>query len=790
MSPPRLRKSEQPILLRLVLGLYEFAASLKLAVILIFSLATVLATATLVESEYGTRAVQFALYGSWWFEVLGVLLAVNIFCAAVIRYPWKRHQTGFVITHIGLLTLMFGCLLNRVGGIDSQMPIFEDCTNSKAFLDSERLKMEIRDASKPEALTAATASADGATSDVNAAASAGDLASTDGKPADAKAKVIAMPFRGSPFNWSDLDQMRAWPSLSGRGFKGALGTLGTLPLRAIWRAAPIDRGVLYDDGGIRVEALDYLSNAQEVQVPRLRLRMSLPERTAMDANGRERAAPTTWTKVEDGNGDELVVHAATGVAAAQYPFGMGDRKSIGGGQVIFSMTGDAAELAAFLASAPDAAVGVDAPGQIVLFAKEQKFPIKVADHVDKGEFPLGETGVTVEIVKRLERATLQRGAQPGEVDWIEAPANAPVRPAVELRIRHGGADPERMLLLADWPELNVQARRLHVFGSYWVASEVEGAGGAPGTGAGNGAVPPAIGQGKQRIDVLQGPDQKLYYRYWNRREVVAAGELPADGQPIDAFTMRMGTIKLKTDRHLAAETPRRIVQAVPFDKTLVPTGAIRAARLRVTVDGHTEEFWVLGMPPGSGMFGPHPSERKQVAGQGRTVTISLPLDVFDIGLTVRLRDFERKLDPGTSQPSHYTSVVDFLDSKSLNPMQQNVVVTMNAPVDFTDAAGGKSYRLFQESFSGPYAPGEELYRQYEQLRDTRLNSAERDKVFVSVLTVNYSPGRGLVNAGCLLVVSGIITMFYMRAYFFKAKPKATLPSAAQQKARQRPLAPV
>jgi hypothetical protein len=339
-----------------------------------------------------------------------------------------------------------------------------------------------------------------------------------------------------------------------------------------------------------------------------------------------------------------------------------------------------------------------------------------------------------------------------------------------------------MLLIADWPELNVQARRLHVFGSYWVASDVEG--------AGNGAAAPAMGQGKQRIDVLQGPDQKLYYRYWNRREVVAAGELPADGEPIDAFTMRSGTLKFKTDRHLAAESPRRIVQPVAFDKTLEPTRAIRAARMRVTVDGHTEEFWLLGMPPGSGMFGPHPSERKQVAGRGRTVAVSLPLDEFDVGLTVRLRDFERKLDPGTSQASHYTSIVDFLDRKTLEPMQQNVVVTMNAPVDFTDPAGGKSYRLYQESFSGPYVPGEELYRQYEQLRDTRLNSAERDKVYVSVLTVNYSPGRGLVNAGCLLVVVGIVTMFYMRAYFFKPKPKPTLPPAAQQKMQRRPLAPV
>jgi hypothetical protein len=299
-----------------------------------------------------------------------------------------------------------------------------------------------------------------------------------------------------------------------------------------------------------------------------------------------------------------------------------------------------------------------------------------------------------------------------------------------------------------------------------------------------------MGQGKQRIDVLQGPDQKLYYRYWNRREVVAAGLLPTDGTPIDAFTMRVGTLQLKTDRHLAAETPRRIVQPVPFDKTLEPTAATRAARMRVTVDGHTEEFWLLGRPPSFSMFGVSPAEHKQVAGRNRTVTVSLPLDEFDIGFTIRLRDFERKLDPGTSQASHYTSIIDFLDRHTLEPLEQKVVLTMNAPVDFTDPAGGRSYRLFQESFNGPVLPNMNEYAIYERNRDARLDNPPRDKVYISVLTVNYSPGRGLVNAGCLLVVAGIITMFYMRAYFFKPQPKPASPAAAQPNARRRPLAPV
>ena len=33
---------------------------------------------------------------------------MNILCAALIRYPWKKRQTGFVVTHAGLLILLLG----------------------------------------------------------------------------------------------------------------------------------------------------------------------------------------------------------------------------------------------------------------------------------------------------------------------------------------------------------------------------------------------------------------------------------------------------------------------------------------------------------------------------------------------------------------------------------------------------------------------------------------------------------------------------------------------------------
>lgn len=89
-------------------GVYRFLASLKLAVITLSSLAASLAFATWLESSYGTTTAQDFVYRSTWFAVLLAFLAINVLCAALIRYPWKRRQTGFLITHGGILILIAG----------------------------------------------------------------------------------------------------------------------------------------------------------------------------------------------------------------------------------------------------------------------------------------------------------------------------------------------------------------------------------------------------------------------------------------------------------------------------------------------------------------------------------------------------------------------------------------------------------------------------------------------------------------------------------------------------------
>ena len=102
--------------------------------------------------------------------------------------------------------------------------------------------------------------------------------------------------------------------------------------------------------------------------------------------------------------------------------------------------------------------------------------------------------------------------------------------------------------------------------------------------------------------------------------------------------------------------------------------------------------------------------------------------------------------------------------------QHDIYITMNAPVEFDSPTNGHGYRLFQESFSGPWKPGDP---EYERVIPSE---SQQEDLYLSVLTVNRDPGRAIRNFGCLIVCLGIAIMFYMKAYFFKTRKKKAPPT--------------
>ncbi len=236
MARPRLSSPDQPFLKRWLLRTYEATASLKLAVWVISGSALVLAWATYLDAQYDFKTAQFAIYGTPWFAALVALLGINVLSAALIRFPWKRYQTGFVVTHFGILVLLAGCLLTRWGGIDVQMPVLEGRFGHRAFESTQRFELAVRRVDDPSAR-----------------------------------ETIHVPFAAGPFSWRDYERLFFFP----------------------WALAHRDRGVLYDRDGICLEVLDYLSDSDLIEAPPLRLEFKQGEEDSAGAS-----AAGAWQTLE------------------------------------------------------------------------------------------------------------------------------------------------------------------------------------------------------------------------------------------------------------------------------------------------------------------------------------------------------------------------------------------------------------------------------------------------------------------------------------------------------------
>ena len=283
----------------------KFCGSLPVAIVVMVVLIGVLIPATCLENWYGPAAARFGVYGTWWFAALAVLLAVNVFAALVVRFPWKQRRTGFLLSHLGLLVLLLGCLLTRRYGIDAQLPVFEGQAASTATEDSYHFQL------------------------------------TPGKPAGGD---ICVPFDPGPFNWADYAQLPRFP----------------------WGLVSHDRGLLYDRDGIRLEALDYYSDSRQITLPWLQL---LTTPGPASPHGRPAADGEPAPVV-------LTVRASRHPHAAGRPFGLGGRAELAGGQqLIFWMTDNAAETAAFRDARPDGPLG--RKGRIVLYAGGRTYQFAV-----------------------------------------------------------------------------------------------------------------------------------------------------------------------------------------------------------------------------------------------------------------------------------------------------------------------------------------------------------------------------------------------------------------------------
>lgn len=95
--------------------------SLRLAMLLLFTIALACAVATVAESNFSAKVAQIYIYKNPWFMVWLGLLCANLLCAALTRWPWQRKHVGFVVTHFGIITLLLGAMIGSVWGFEGSV---------------------------------------------------------------------------------------------------------------------------------------------------------------------------------------------------------------------------------------------------------------------------------------------------------------------------------------------------------------------------------------------------------------------------------------------------------------------------------------------------------------------------------------------------------------------------------------------------------------------------------------------------------------------------------------------
>jgi ABC-type transport system involved in cytochrome c biogenesis permease subunit len=122
-------------------------ASVRLAVVTMAALGVACIAATFYEASHGTAAAQRVFYRAPWFAALLGLLAASIALSALERYPWSRHQAGFVLAHAGVLLLLLGSVVSLHAGLDGRLTLVEGETSDGLALAGEEIRVSWSDGS-------------------------------------------------------------------------------------------------------------------------------------------------------------------------------------------------------------------------------------------------------------------------------------------------------------------------------------------------------------------------------------------------------------------------------------------------------------------------------------------------------------------------------------------------------------------------------------------------------------------------------------------------------------------
>ncbi|MDO4586719.1 MAG: cytochrome c biogenesis protein CcsA [Planctomycetia bacterium] len=350
---------------------------------------------------------------------------------------------------------------------------------------------------------------------------------------------------------------------------------------------------------------------------------------------------------------------------------------------------------------------------------------------------------------------------------------------IELTNEKGQKD--QLWLYSELTDRNIPSRNFGVFGSLWMnLSEQIGK-----TQFGRKWDETLI---EPRLEIIQSPNSEieslLYYRFWDGKTNVISGQIPLS---LSGTSGTSQEISLKTEVSEKTDSSGKELndistiesfkieqfepndelgvrlETIPFQKDLANEFYAKV-RFRVRWNDKDEIFWIRTIPKES--LSPEQEKwfKKTIFGTKNNLKIALTNKTVDLGFSLHIDEFKAVYEPGSTTPASFSSRVHYLphsDSEKGSP--KSVVIQMNQPGRFHDPQNGQTYWVYQDSFRGPFFPGDSDFDCVVQGKLLANETIPRMRLYQTVLSFNNDPGRLWKYCGALFIVLGTALLIYRKS---------------------------
>ena len=115
--------------------------------VLFIVFAAAMATATFIENDFGSSAAYSMVYDTKWFELILLLLAVNLIGRLIILKLYKRDKLAVALFHLSFVIMIIGAGITRYFGWEGSIHIREGESQNTCYSNDKYIEYSIRDVS-------------------------------------------------------------------------------------------------------------------------------------------------------------------------------------------------------------------------------------------------------------------------------------------------------------------------------------------------------------------------------------------------------------------------------------------------------------------------------------------------------------------------------------------------------------------------------------------------------------------------------------------------------------------